>query len=114
MKALEKLINDYERKIEKLEKSSNIDYENNNMPLSAAKQMTAEYLKTAVSDIKRAMAADTGEKQCNLPVVMPSTLPEPQQWFMEKFDVTASRMNLIEHKGNDVVRFIHEYLDDLP
>jgi hypothetical protein len=47
-------------------------------------------------------------------VVMPSTLPEPQQWFMDKFDVTASRMNLIEHKGNDVVRFIHEYLDDLP
>ena len=53
-------------------------------------------------------------KNLTIPVVMPSTLPEPQQWFMEKFDVTASRMNLIEHKGNDVVRFIHEYLDDLP
>lgn len=57
---------------------------------------------------------ETELKNCSIPVVMPSTLPEPQQWFMEKFDITASRMSLIEHKGNDVVRFIHEYLDDLP
>ena len=50
----------------------------------------------------------------NMPVVMPSTLPEPQQWFMDKYNVTPSRMNLIVHKGNDVVSFIHKCLDELP
>ena len=66
------------------------------------------FARKVVSDIQ------SKDGKLPIPVVMPSTLPEPQQWFMEKFDITASRMSLIEHKGNDVVRFIHEYLDDLP
>lgn len=41
--------------------------------------------------------------------VMSITLPDPQQWFMEKYDVDIERMNLVEHKGNDVVKFIYAY-----
>ena len=39
---------------------------------------------------------------------------EPQRWFMDKFDITAGRMGLVEHRGTDVVRFIYAYLADLP
>ena len=48
-----------------------------------------------------------------IPVVMPSALPDPQQWFMDNYDVDVERMQLIEHNGNDVVNFIYTYLNDL-
>ena len=81
------------------------------MPMLIAKGNNCTYAEWLESLI---INTNVVNKNDLLQRVMPSTLPEPQQWFMEKFDVTASRMNLIEHKGNDVVRFIHEYLDDLP
>lgn len=84
--------------------------EDSNMAIENRKN--AKELITALKILKE---VETSEKAVlSISDVKTSTLPEPQQWFMEKFDVTASRMNLIEHKGNDVVRFIHEYLDDLP
>ena len=56
--------------------------------------------------------AESKIKNLTTSAVMSSTLPDPRQWFMKKFNVTESRMNLIEHRGNDVVRFINEYINN--
>jgi hypothetical protein len=39
---------------------------------------------------------------------------DPREWFMKKYgiDVLQERMRVIEHSGNDVVRFIERYLKD--
>lgn len=39
---------------------------------------------------------------------------DPREWFVKKYriDVLQERMRVIEHSGNDVVRFIERYLAD--
>jgi hypothetical protein len=37
---------------------------------------------------------------------------DAKQWFKEKYDVDKYRLDLIEHKGSDVIRFINEYIND--
>lgn len=39
---------------------------------------------------------------------------DPREWFVKKYgiDLLQERMRVIEHSGNDVVRFIERYLED--
>jgi len=36
-----------------------------------------------------------------------------KNWFVKKYDVDEGRMQLIEHKGEDVVHFIEQYVKDI-
>lgn len=44
----------------------------------------------------------------------PTEAQDPREWFVKKYgiDVLQERMRVIEHSGNDVVRFIERYLED--
>ena len=39
-------------------------------------------------------------------------IPTPEDWFIKKYNVNSDRMELVEHKGSDVIKFISEYLND--
>ena len=44
----------------------------------------------------------------------PTEAQDTREWFVKKYgiDVLQERMRVIEHSGNDVVRFIERYLED--